>query len=108
MESQTRPQQKADGNVQVGLEDVTPSEARMMERNETSQLEELDKISPWEELEAAIQAEWVQTKSGVRVDLGATVRSVARKEEANILCKTWDKRDSQSVDHTSPSRQGEE
>ena len=55
MESQTRPQQKAHGDVQVDLEDVIPSEARMMERNETSQLEELDEISPWEELEAAIQ-----------------------------------------------------
>ena len=110
MKSQTRHQQKAEGGVQVqvGLEDVTPSEARMMERNETSQLEELGEISPWEKLEAAMKTEWVQTKGDVRADLGATVCSVARKEEANTPRKTWDKGDSQSMDHTSTSRQGEE
>ena len=71
-------------------------------------MEELNKIHPWEELEAAIKTEWVQTKDGVRADLGATVWSMTRKEEANIPRKTWDKGDSQSVDHTSTSRQGEE
>ena len=57
MKSQTRHQQKAEGGVQVqvGLEDVTPSEARTTERNEIFQLEELDEISPWEELEVAIK-----------------------------------------------------
>ena len=90
MESQTRPQQKTEGGG-----------------NETSQLEELHEISPWEELETAMKTEWVQTKGGVRADLGATVRSVARKEEANTPRKTWDKGYSQSVDHTSPSRKGE-
>ena len=78
VKSQTRPQQKAEGDVQGGLEDVTPPEVRTTERNETLQLEELDEISPWEELEAAIKTEWVQTKGGDRADLGATVRSVAR------------------------------
>ena len=55
MKSQTRHQQKAEGGVQVGLEDVTPSEARTTERNEIFQLEELDEISPWEELKGAIK-----------------------------------------------------
>ena len=57
MEAQTRPPQKADRDAQVGLEDNTPSEARMTERNETFQLEELEEIHPWAELEPAIKTE---------------------------------------------------
>ena len=86
----------------------TETEARTTERNEAFQLEVLKKIHPWEELEAAIKTEWVQTEGGVKADFGATVRCIARNEEANLLRKTWGEVDSQSVDHTSTSRQGQE
>ena len=108
MEAQTRPLQEADRAAQVGLEDNTPSEARTTERNETFQLEELEEIHPWEELKAAIKTEWVQTEGDVKADYGATVRRITRNEETNTPRKTLDKGDSQSVDHTSTSRQGEE
>ena len=108
MKAQTRPPQEADQDAQVGLEDDAPSEARTTERDKILQPEVFEETHPWEELEAAIKTEWVQTEGGVKADLGATIRCVARNEESNKLRKTWDKGDSQSVDHTSTSRQGEE
>ena len=65
-------------------------------------------IHPGEELKATTKTEWVQAGGGVEADLGATVRRTARNEEANTPRKTWDEGDSQSVDHTSTSRHGEE
>ena len=100
--------EEADPDAQVGLEDNASSEARTTERNETLQPEVLEETHPWEELEATIKTEWVQTEGGVKADLGATVRCVTRNEESNKPRKTWDEGDSQSVDHTSTSRQGEE
>ena len=47
------------------------------------QPEVLDETHPLEELEAAIKTEGVQTEGGVKADLGATVRRVARNEESN-------------------------
>ena len=62
----------------------TEADARTTERNGTFQLEVLKEIHPWEELEAAIKTEWVQTEGGVKADFGATVRRIARNEEANL------------------------
>ena len=70
-----------DHDAQVGLEDDAPAKARTTERNETLQLEVLEETHPWEELEAAIKTKWVQTKGGVKADLGATVWRVARNKE---------------------------
>ena len=100
--------EEADQDTQVGLEDDAPLEARTTERDKTLQPEVLKETHPWEELEAAIKTEWVQIKGGVKADLGATVRRVARNEESNKPRKTWDEGDSQNVDRTSTSRQGEE
>ena len=108
MKEHTRPPQEADRDAQVGLEDDAPLVARTMERNETFQLEVLEEIHPWEELEADIKTEWVQIEGGVKADFSATVRRIARNEEANSTCKIWDEGDSQNVDHTSTPRQGEE
>ena len=64
-------------------------------------------IHPGKELKATTKTEWVQAGGGVEADLGATVRRTARNEEANTPRNTWDEGDSQSVDHTSTSRQWE-
>ena len=108
VKSHTRPSQEADRDAQVSLEDDAPSMARMTERSETFQPEVFEEMHTGEELKAAAKTEWVQTEGSVEADRGATVRRIARNEEDNTPRKTWDEGDSQSVDHTSTSRQGEE
>ena len=105
VKAHTRPPQEADWDVQVYLEDDAPSVARTTEKNETFQPEVLKETHPEEDLEASTKTEWVQAEGGVEADFGATVRRTARNEEANTPRKIWDEGDSQSVDHTSTSRQ---